>query len=62
MFCCFWPGIVFRGVAPNFRTEFYKLGSLNLAKFGDDRPSELGDWVVKKKQGLNDCNQTGWLA
>jgi len=41
------------GGAPKFLTEFYKSGWLSnehVAKFGDDRPSDLGDYSTKKKR------------
>jgi len=46
---------------PKFLTEFRKPGSLsNVAKFGDDQPSDLGDQVAKKE--INYSSKTEWPA
>ena len=50
-FCMFWPPIFFRGATPKFLDVHYKIepDSDHVAKFGGDRPRDLGDWALNKK-------------
>ena len=46
---------------PKFQTKFYQPGSpSNVAKFGDDWPSYLGDQAAKKNKQINDSGKTEW--
>ena len=51
-FACFWPPNFFRGVPPEFLDLHYKIepDSNRVVKFDGDRPRELGDLALKKKE------------
>ena len=52
-FACFWPPNIFRGAPlPEFLDLHYKIepDSNGVAKFDGDRPRELGDLALKKKE------------
>jgi len=50
-FACFWPPNFFRGAPPEFLDLHYKIepDSNGVAKFDGDRPRELGDLALKKR-------------
>jgi len=50
-FACFWPLIFLEGEPPEFWKMDYKIGpvSNHVAKFQGDRPRDLGDYALKKK-------------
>ena len=50
-FACFWPQIFWRR-APEFWKLGYKIGpvSNHVAKFHGDRPRDLGDYALEKKE------------
>jgi len=47
----FWPPILLGGELPEFLESIYKIdiGSDHVAKFRGDRPRELGDYALKKR-------------
>ena len=51
----FWPPIFWRGELPEFLESIYKIdtGSDHVAKFCGDRPRELGDYALNKKNKEN---------
>ena len=51
-FACFGPQFFWGGELPEFLESIYKIdtGSDHVAKFHGDRPRELGDYALKKKE------------
>ena len=51
-FACFWPPNFFGGEPPEFLKLNYKIGlvSNHVAKFHGDRPRDLGDYALEKKE------------
>jgi len=51
-FACFWPLKIFWGGSPKISARDYKIerASEHRAKFRVDRPTELGDYAVRKKR------------
>ena len=50
-FACFWPPVFFGRALPDYLDLDYKveLDSDHVAKFRGDRPRDLGDWALNKK-------------
>jgi len=52
IFLCYWADKGFGGGTPVFLNEFHK-SIEHVAKFGDDRPSDLGHYTYRRQKGRN---------